>query len=303
MLALRKNPDWRALYPFASHHATIGGQRMHYVDEGSGRPFLLVHGNPTWSFHWRNLILALRDRYRLVAPDHIGCGLSDKPQSYDYCLARHIDNLVQFVETLDLREVILLAQDWGGAIGLGAALHMPDRFARFVLFNTAAFCPTRKLKIPWRIRICRTPLLGTLAIRGLNAFVRAAFRMAIEKTERITPDVRAGITAPYDTWSNRIAIDRFVRDIPTSSRHPSYATLADIEQNLSLLAHKPIQLIWGMRDWCFTPAFLDRFLDFFPHAEVHRIEDAGHWVVEEAHEKIAPIVEQFVGSSQAIRTS
>jgi haloalkane dehalogenase len=282
------------LYPFASHYATIHGQRMHYVDEGAGENLLLVHGNPTWSFHWRDLILALRDRRRLIAPDHIGCGLSDKPRRYRYRLAQHIDNLAELVAKLDLRDVTLLAQDWGGAIGLGTALRMPDRFSRFVLFNTAAFCPTRMLKIPWRIRICRTPVLGTLAIRGLNAFVRAAFRMAVEKTDRLTPDVRAGIAAPYDSWINRIAIDRFVRDIPTSPRDPSYATLADIERNLPRLADKRFQLIWGMRDWCFTPAFLNRFVAIFPHAEVHRLEDAGHWVVEDAHEQIAPLVERFV---------
>jgi haloalkane dehalogenase len=288
--------DWRSLYPFCSRYATIDGQRMHYVDEGCGPTLLLVHGNPTWSFHWRNLILALREGHRLVAPDHIGCGLSDKPQAYDYRLTRRIDNLVELLVKLELRDVTLLAQDWGGAIGLGAALRMPDRFSRFVLFNTAAFCPTRKLKIPWRIRICRTPLVGTLAIRGLNAFLRAAFHMAVEKPDRLTAAVRAGIAAPYDSWTNRIAIDRFVRDIPTSPRHASYASLADIERNLPRISDKPFQFIWGMRDWCFTPTFLDRFLETFPHAEVHRLADAGHWIVEDAHERIVPLVEQFVAA-------
>ena len=98
-----RTADWRTRYPFVSHFATIGGQRMHYLDEGSGPPLLLVHGNPTWSFHWRHLILAMRERHRLIAPDHIGCGLSDKPQRYNYRLAQHIANLVEFVEKLDLR--------------------------------------------------------------------------------------------------------------------------------------------------------------------------------------------------------
>jgi pimeloyl-ACP methyl ester carboxylesterase len=300
MLVTRKDSDWRALYPFASQFAEIGGQRMHYLDEGRGPTLLLVHGNPTWSFHWRELIVGLRPKHRLVAPDHIGCGLSDKPQSYNYRLAQHIDNLVQLIETLNLCEITLLAQDWGGAIGLGAALRVPDRFSRFVLFNTAAFRSTRETKIPWRIRICRTLLLGTFAVRGLNAFVRAALRMAVAKRDRLTPAVRAGITAPYDTWAHRVAIDRFVRDIPISRRHPSYATLAEIEHNLSRLADKPFQFIWGMRDWCFTPAFLDRFIGFFPSAEVHRFEDAGHWVVEDAHERIVSLIERFIARKQAI---
>lgn len=285
--------DWRALYPFASRYIEIDGHKMHYVDEGRGPTLLLVHGNPTWSFHWRGLIRALRDTHRLVAPDHIGCGLSEKPQSYNYRLAKHIDNLVEFIDRLDVREITLVAQDWGGAIGLGAALRRQERFARFVLFNTAAF---RSTSMPWRIRACRTPVMGTLGVRGANAFVRAALRMAVEKRDRMTPAVRAGIVAPYDSWANRAAIDRFVKDIPMSPNHPSYQALTDIELGLPSLAHKPIQFIWGMRDWCFTPAFLDRFSEFFPHAEVHRFEDAGHWVVEDAHERIVPLVEQFIAS-------
>jgi haloalkane dehalogenase len=299
MLRLRKGPDWQAVYPFASQFATIDGQQMHYVDDGRGPTLLLVHGNPTWSFHWRELILALRSKQRLVAPDHIGCGLSDKPQKYDFRLARHIENLVEFIEKRDLSDITLLAQDWGGAIGLGAALARPERFSRFVLFNTAAF---RSTWMPWRIRLCRAPFLGAFAIRGMNAFVRAALRMAVEKRERLTAAVRTGIAAPYDTWSNRVAIDRFVKDIPLSPRHPSYETLKRIEEGLPRLADKPFQFIWGMRDWCFTPAFLNRFLEFFPHAEVHRLENAGHWVVEDALERVVPLVERFIANRSPAHT-
>ncbi len=290
-MANEASPEWRALYPFESRFIEIDGQRMHYLDEGDGRPVLLVHGNPTWSFHWRELIKRLRLQHRMIAPDHIGCGLSDKPPSFKYCLAQHVDNLVALIDRLDLREITLLAQDWGGAIGLGAALKRQDRFARFTLFNTAAF---RSTQMPWRIRICRMPVLGTFAMRGLNAFVRAALRMAVEKPERMARAVCAGIAAPYDNWANRIAIDRFVKDIPMSPNHSSYQTLAGIEAGLPRLADKPFQFIWGMRDWCFTPAFLDRFLQFYPQAEVHRLEDAGHWVVEDAHERIVPLVERFL---------
>ena len=133
--------DWRSLYPFESHELWLDSLRYHYLDEGSGEPLLMVHGNPTWSFYWRNLILALRDDYRTIAPDHIGCGLSDKPENYCYTLAQHIDNLVQLIRELDLTNITLLAHDWGGSIGLGAALELPERFSRIVLFNTAAFPP------------------------------------------------------------------------------------------------------------------------------------------------------------------
>jgi cis-3-alkyl-4-acyloxetan-2-one decarboxylase len=290
--AMAESADWRPLYPFASREMSLGGLRYHYLDEGRGPVLLLVHGNPTWSFYWRNLVLGLRDGCRLVVPDHLGCGLSDKPQDYPYRLEQHIANLRTLVERLDLREVTLLAHDWGGAIGLGAALEMPDRFSRFVLFNTAAF---RSDRMPWRIRACRAPLVGALAIRGFNAFARAALWMAVCHHDRMTPAVRAGLLAPYDNWRHRIAIDRFVNDIPMGPRHPSYRRLLQIEQGLPSLRDRRLMLIWGLRDWCFTPHFLARFQEIFPGAAVHQFEDAGHYVIEDAHERIVPLVRSFVG--------
>ena len=282
---------WRDLYPFESHFHNVGSFRLHYLDEGRGEPLLFVHGNPTWSFYWRNLVLGLRDRWRCVAVDHIGCGLSDKPQDYHYTLAKRIDDLVRLVEHLDLTRATLVAHDWGGAIGLGTVQRLPQRFARIVLFNTGAYPPPF---IPWRITACRTPLVGTLAIRGCNAFARAALSMAVEKPERMTPDVQAGLLAPYDSWANRVAIDRFVKDIPYSPRHPTWRVLQHIEAGLSALADRPVQLIWGMRDWCFRPECLDRFVSHWPHAEVHRLADCGHYVVEDAHERILPLVRTFL---------
>jgi haloalkane dehalogenase len=270
---------------------TIDSLRYHYVDEGHGDPLLMVHGNPTWSFYWRNLIAGFRDRFRVVAPDHIGCGLSDKPQNYSYCLSQHVHNLVRLIEALDLSPVTLLVHDWGGAIGLGAALQVPQRVTRLILFNTGAYPPPF---VPFRIRVCRTPLVGRWAIRRLNLFARAALRMAVAKPERMTPAVKAGLLAPYDSWQNRVAIHQFVADIPLTPRHPTWDTLAKIEEGLPSLADRPVQMIWGMQDWCFTPACLDRFREIFPQAEVHRFEDAGHYVIEDAYERIIPLVQAFL---------
>lgn len=283
--------DWRPLYPFASHTIEVDGLRYHYLDEGQGEPLVLVHGNPTWSFYWREVVLALRGHYRLVVPDHIGCGLSDKPQNYSYRLETHIKNLRSLLAQLDLRNVTLLAHDWGGAIGLGAAVAEPERFSRLVLFNTAAFRSTR---IPWRIAACRIPLFGQLAVRGLNGFARAALKMAVCHHPRMTPAVRAGLLAPYDSWANRIATHKFVLDIPLRAGHPSYDALMEVERGLNKLASLPTMLVWGMRDWCFTPHFLRRFQEFFPSAEVHELADAGHYVVEDAHERIVPLVRDFL---------
>ena len=294
--------SWRDLYPFRSHFAQIGGHSLHYVDEGpsfedcpsseNGSPpaILFSHGNPTWSFHFRDLIKDLRTEYRTVAVDHVGCGLSDKPAEM-FRLRDRIDHLSALIEQLDLRNITLVAQDWGGAIGLGAALRMPERFDRFVLLNTGAFRPWF---FPWRIRVCRMPVLGRIGVQGANLFALAALRMTMVNREKLTPQVRSGYLSPYDTWAKRTSIYNFVEDIPWSTSHPSYATLAEIEEQLPTLDQHPVQLIWGMRDWCFTPKCLEKFIEVFPAAEVHRIADAGHWVIEDAGERVVPLVREFI---------
>jgi len=292
---------WRSLYPFQSHWISLQGHRGHYLDEGEGPPLLLVHGNPTWSFYWREMVLALRGKYRLIAPDHIGCGLSDKPGArlYSYRLSQRVDDLVQLIEELRLEQITLVGHDWGGTIGMGAAVAAPQRFSRFVLMNTAAFLSKR---CPWRIRLCHIPWVGQVGVQGLDLFARLAIYMAAERRERMTPAVRAGYLAPYDSWHNREAIYRFVMDIPLRPSHPSYATLAAIEAGLPQFRTAPVQLIWGMKDFCFTHHFLDRFLDFLPEAEVHRLADAGHYVMEDAPEQVVPLVEAFLEAHPAEAT-
>ena len=278
-------------FPFQSRWLNVGGHRMHYIDEGSGEVLLMVHGNPTWSFYWRRLIQHFSRQYRVVAIDHVGCGWSDRPTDFDYRLRSHIDNLQSVVEQLGLDRITLLVHDWGGAIGMGTAARLPDRFSRFVLCNTAAF---RSRAIPWRIAVCRIPLFGALAVRGLNAFARAALSMAVEHRERMTPAVRRGLLAPYGNWHDRIAVLRFVEDIPLKPAHPSYSTLVEVEQGLAQFAESPVLLVWGEKDWCFTPAFRREFEQRLPRAESFPIDDAGHYVVEDAHERMIPRVEQFL---------
>jgi haloalkane dehalogenase len=287
-------PDWQSLYPFQQHFLDLDGARLHYLDEGRGQPLVLVHGNPTWSFYWRNVVLGLRDEFRLIVPDHIGCGLSDKPQAYEYRLANHVENLVRLIEELDLRGATLVGHDWGGAIGMGAAARTPDRFARIVLMNTAAFLSRR---IPLRIRLCRTPLVGPLLIRGLNLFLRAALRSATEKPELFTPAVRAGYLAPYDNWRNRVAILRFVQDIPLGRRHPTRRTLGQIETALPQFRGRPLLLMWGLKDWCFTPHFLRRFQQEFPQAETEEIAGAGHLIVEDSTDRVVARLRRFLHES------
>jgi pimeloyl-ACP methyl ester carboxylesterase len=290
--------NWRTLYPFQSKWLDVPGGRIHYLDEypessaenSYESTLLFVHGNPTWSFHWRRLIEALRPKYRCVAVDHLGCGLSEKPERA-LTLEDHIGNLCAIIGQLNLRNVTLIAQDWGGAIGLGALLEQPKRLERIVLFNTGAFTPRY---IPWRIRACRLPLVGRVAVQGANLFSRAALRMTLARRKGLEPAVAAAYLAPYDSWANRRAVYNFVCDIPSGPSHPTWATLDQIEGKLPILSDRPALLVWGMRDWCFRPDCLERFLAVWPQAEVHRLTDVGHWVVEDAPEDALAIVERFL---------
>lgn len=267
-----------------------GHVRLHYVDEGRGPAVILLHGNPTWSFHFRDLVAGLSGEHRMVAPDHIGCGLSDKPLHYPYTLASHIDNLSRLIDHLQLDEVTLAMHDWGGAIGMGYAVRHPQRIRRLVVFNTAAFLGP----IPPSIRVCRWPVLGTVLVRWLNLFVHGAMMVASKRRGALSRRVRAGYRLPYRTRASRVGIQAFVRDIPDRPEHPTWELIQQIDAGLPALADKPMAIYWGRRDFCFHDGFLEGWRQRFPNAEVQAFDDAGHFVVEDAGERIVPHLRRFL---------
>jgi cis-3-alkyl-4-acyloxetan-2-one decarboxylase len=273
---------------------TAGTVRMHYLDEGprDGIPLVMCHGNPTWSFYYRTLIPELSKTYRVIVPDHVGCGLSDKPQEYPYRLEQHIRNLEALIAHLDLNDIVLVVHDWGGAIGMGAATRLPERVARFVIFNTSAFYLPA---IPALLHLARSPGLGAFMLRGLNAFAGLAVWLAMGDRSRMTRAIRSGYLAPYDSWHNRIAIYRFVQDIPVRPTHPTRATVDAIDAGLAQFRDHPMLIMWGAKDWVFTVRdFLAGWRARFPGAVVHVFEDAGHYVVEDAHPRILPLMLKFL---------
>ena len=277
---------WKADYSFASNFLELDGHRLHYLDEGpreSSQAIVCIHGNPTWSFYYRSIVRHFRTSHRTLALDHLGCGLSDKPASYDYCLETHTANLVAWLDALELQRVTLVVHDWGGAIGLGAAVARPERIAKLLILNTAAFPPPY---IPRRIAVCRFPILGSAAIRYANAFAVAATWMAIDRLPKLSKSAREGLLYPYGKPSDRIAIDRFVQDIPMSPSHRTHPVLVTLEQRLKTLAHKPTHFVWGMKDWCFRPECLERLKLRFPDAHVRKLPDVGHYVMEEASAEV-----------------
>lgn len=308
---------WEREYPFASNWLDLGEARLHYIDEGpeSRVPspestaaghgtrdtghgtMLFLHGNPTWSFYWRHLVEAFRPTNRCVALDHMGCGLSDKPQFYPYTLAQHIENARALVYKLNLRDIVLCVHDWGGAIGMGLAAQIPDRIKGFVVFNTAAF-PSRRM--PLSIGLCRLPGFGAFAIRGLNAFVRGALARCAKKP--LSVEAKAGYLAPYSNWDDRVANLRFVQDIPMNAGHESWATLQAVESGLAQFSQHPMLLCWGRHDFVFNDSFLHEWQQRFPQAETQYFENAGHFVVEDARNEIIAAMKRFLAGEKQTYT-
>lgn len=274
----------------------LNGLKYHFLDEGAGEPVVMIHGNPTWSFYYRNLINKLSPHFRAIAVDHIGCGLSDKPgiDRYNYTLKNRVDDIEAFIDFLELQDKItLILHDWGGMIGIAYALRFPQRISRIIIMNTAAFFPPGKKKLPLRLRLVRNVrLLATPAVLGLNLFAYSALYMATCKG--LSKEVKSGLTAPYNCWKNRLATLKFVQDIPVSKKDTSYSLVKSTDENLDKLAGIPMLICWGKQDFVFDASYLAEWQRRFPDAEVHTFSNAGHYVLEDEPEKVCTLVKYFL---------
>ena len=284
------------LYPFDSHFTDINGLRYHYIDEGQGEPVLMVHGNPTWSFYYRQLIKKLAPHYRVICPDHIGCGLSDKPSAkdYGYRLENRVSDLEELIRQLGITDnLTLIVHDWGGFIGSVFALRHRDMLKRIVITNTAAFLKPAGKALPLRLWLLRylTPL-AVPGILGANLFCRAALIMAPHK--RLAPDVKKGLIAPYNSWKNRIATLKFVQDIAVRESDPSYSLGRYLEENLHRLKGLPMLICWGKHDFVFDDTYFNEWRRRFPEAETHYFDQAGHYLLEDEPEKVPALIDAFL---------
>ena len=235
------------IYPFEPHYVRVNGHQMHYVDQGQGAPVLMVHGNPTWSFYFRHLITGLCGRLRTIAPDHIGCGFSDKPPAgaYDYTLDQRVADLDALIRHLDINEKIsLIVHDWGGMIGLAWALENLDRINKIVITNTSGFFLPETKRFPaalWAIKYLAP--FAVPAVLGANVFARGALYLGAEK--RLPQPVKKGLVAPYNSWQNRIATLKFVQDIPITKKDRSYKRVQKVDQGLGALDPDQLMFLWG----------------------------------------------------------
>ena len=287
----------KRLLPFQGNYFNLDGDiRYHYLDEGQGEPVVMLHGNPSWSYYYRNLAQALCTTHRVIVPDHIGCGLSDKPDDsrYTYTLTNRVANLEQLLESLDIKEKItLVVHDWGGMIGMAYATKYPERIKKLVILNTGAFhLPTDK-PLPLSLKICRDTAVGSFLVRAGNAFSFIASWVGC-KMNPMPRALRCAYTAPYNNWKNRIATLRFVQDIPLAPSDQAYAEVSRVESKLNTLSDKPMMICWGEKDFVFDRHFLKLWKKHFPSADVHTWRNGGHYILEDASDEVIPMVCDFI---------
>lgn len=288
---------YKSLYPWQPNFLDVGqGVKLHYLDEGKGDPLVMLHGNPTWSFYWRNLVTEFSKDHRVIVPDHVGCGLSDKPgdDQYEYVLERRVADLDRLINSLNLGDrVTLVVHDWGGMIGMAWATKNPHRVKRFVVLNTAGFGLPQGRKLPWQIGVVRYAPYFPVPVRAFNAFSRGANIMCSTKPGRMTSLIKDAYLAPYDSWKNRIAVQRFVEDIPLAPGDRSWPIVNEVSEKLGQFTNVPMLICWGRKDFVFDDAFLAEWRKRLPQADVHVFEDAGHYVLEDAHEEIGKLMREF----------
>ena len=285
-------------YPFTPKQFQLRpGLSMSYLDEGprDGEVVVMLHGNPSWSYYWRTLVSGLSDKYRCIVPDHIGMGFSDKPDDadYDYTLQSRVDDVEALLKHLGITGPVTLAvHDWGGMIGFGWALSHAAQVKRLVVTNTAAFPLPQAKPMPWQIALGRDWKFGALIIRAFNAFSSGASYLGVER--RMPADVRRAYVSPYNNWKNRISTVRFMQDIPLGTQDKAWPLLEEAGRRLPEFADRPAFLGWGLKDFVFDKHFLAGFRAALPNAEVHAYDDAGHYVLEDKHETLVPLIRDFL---------
>lgn len=278
----------RKEYPFAAHYLKLPAGRLHYVDEGAGSPLVMVHGNPTWSFLYRKLITRLQGGYRCVAPDHLGFGLSDKPKEWSYLPEAHAANLTALIDDLELSDITMVVQDWGGPIGLSYAVTHPENVTRIVIMNTWAWPVNHD---PYYIAFSGFVggPIGRMLIQRNNFFANTIMRQAFGDKQKLTPAAHAQYLKALDNPDDRTGCMVFPKQIIDSS-----PWLASLWEKIGVLRNKPVLIVWGMKDIAFREKELRHWQQAFPAARTVELATVGHFVQEEAPDELAAAVVPFL---------
>ena len=279
----------KTLLPFVSHFIEVNGYHMHYLDEGTGPAVLALHGNPTWCYYYRHLVTALRDQYRVIVPDHLGCGLSERHPDKHFRARDRADHLNTLIESLKIDRFSLIMHDWGGPIGTYMALKRLNNLDKLVYLNTTM---TEIQSLPQFIRAAAHPIIGKFLTQYSRHFLRWTCQMGSNKG--LANESIQGYMYPYLSAQDRSAIWGFVEDIPFSPHHPTFNDMMILEEGLPKLNKTPIQVIWGLKDLCFHPTMLRKLLRHFPHAEVLEIAEASHLVLEDAPALVCQTIKNFL---------
>ncbi|MEW8437139.1 MAG: alpha/beta fold hydrolase [Candidatus Thiodiazotropha taylori] len=272
------------LFPYQPHYLnTKNGARIHYIDEGQGPVLLLLHGNPTWSFLYRNIITELKGEFRLIAPDYPGFGLSTAPEGYGFTAAEQAQTISELVQQLDLLNVTVMVQDWGGPIGFNVALNNPERIKGFVIGNTWAWPLERTGHKVFSTLMGGWP--GQFSEWCCNGIVR--FFMAKGVVTGLSDEELAIYLAPF-AGQSRSQVHIFPAQL-----WDAQAFLGKVYQNLPSLSDRPALLVWGTQDFAFQDPERSRFESIFPNHKTVLLENAGHFIQEDAPSEIADAIRNW----------
>jgi len=281
-------------FNFAPHYHHVNGFEMHFVDEGRGEPIVLIHGDPTWGYLYRTFIPILSQHRRCIVPDHMGMGKSGTPRDpYPYRLRHHVANLEALLLHLNLHEMTLVLHDWGGPVGLGFATRHPDRIKRLVLMNTWACAPWPGGPFPRLLELIRSER-GEKFVLEKNGSLEPALVGTTHRPENLTKTVLDAYRAPFPTPESRLALLCWSRDIPVHETDPSYPEMKRIEEALVRFIGTPTLLVWGMRDPVLPESVLRTWQRIYPQATTVEIEDASHFLQEDAPERIVLCIAEFL---------
>ncbi len=286
----------RTEYPFKPYFFRTSAGDMHYVDEGKGEPIVFIHGNPSWSFEFRVLIKELSKTYRCIAPDHIGFGLSDKPgqfsKHFSYLPVEHARNLEAFLESLDLKGITLVFEDWGGPIGLSYALNHPEKTKNIVIINTWMW----SVRSDWYYQAFSNFVGGPIGrhlIKKYNFFAKTIVRSVFGDKKKLTPQIHKHYLMPLNDPGERKGSWVFPKEIIGSSDW-----LQSLWDKRYILNDKNILIAWGMKDIAFGKKELNRWTGSFSQAKVIRFPGSGHFVAEENPDELIAAIREFIEHHQ-----